>query len=77
MPSSGITPVMIPITAAGEGDMSTWPSSRHSERDDRSWRRTHAKNWRGDGGAHEEALLLRFAFGARHLGVGHCVFGQL
>ncbi|KAJ5124881.1 Histone deacetylase interacting [Penicillium bovifimosum] len=54
--------VVIPITAASDGDVSTWPGSPYTHRDDDSWRQKLAENWVKDAGAcqqEKEAAVLR------------------
>ncbi|KAJ5124803.1 uncharacterized protein N7515_008628 [Penicillium bovifimosum] len=49
--------VVIPITAASDGDVSTWPSSPYTERDDQNWRQKLAENWVKDAGTYQQAEL--------------------
>ncbi|KAJ5142681.1 Transcription-silencing protein Clr2 [Penicillium bovifimosum] len=62
--------VVIPMTAASDGDMSTWPDSPYTERDDYSWRLNLAENWLKDAGTYEEGVTHII----EKLPDGYCLF---
>ncbi|KAJ5124845.1 uncharacterized protein N7515_008670 [Penicillium bovifimosum] len=57
MPSSRNDLDVIRITAYSDGDISTWPSSRYTPRDDHIWRRKLAENWLKDAGTYQAGEL--------------------
>ncbi|KAJ5572234.1 hypothetical protein N7535_005894 [Penicillium sp. DV-2018c] len=72
--------VVIPVTVASDGDMSTWPDSPYVERDDLSWREMLAENWLRDAGTYEEGefkvvlsscRFVRFALSLAHRPPSH------
>ncbi|KAJ5566050.1 hypothetical protein N7535_007688 [Penicillium sp. DV-2018c] len=64
--------IVIPMTAVSDGDVTTWPDSSYTQRDDYSWRLMLAENWLKDAGTCEKGVTYII----EKLPDGYCLFEQ-